>query len=546
MIENFLLKLDFLGPKPTLYIDKHERYRTASGGLMSIILGILTILCFIGFGMDLFQRKKPSTLLTKIYDSYPKVEYNRFKFLLAPAYNGPRKMNDIKRKLSFTYTYHQADSTLDVPCVNYTYYDMVPCTEINFFEKNPEFKLSTLVPKEDYYCVPENFDLPLEGKFGNSKFKMYHINVNFCNNKTMNNTCFSTDEIKNDLAEFYIHYIYLDNYIDHSDYVDPIKKLHSSDLLQGSAKAARTDQYWYRLVNVITDSGWFLEESGDLESFQLDSRNNFINAVSPRFIYLIQISLNTISDIYKRRYVKIQDIFANIGGIIKSMTILLLMFNHLFINKLYYQFIYFKFIDKENAYRGINNHNSSLNLKKEQINTYIGISELKSSTHIYNVKSNYINTNKTLNLQSFDLTKPKTNANLKFNKKISQKFKFCELVGLCKSQSFKEKHFLIKNVEKLQIKSLNVLNLIKNLQTLKIIRKMFFREKANLLNLFSFSHVLYKANNFDKKVEKINKPIFNNEELLKIKNQLKIQESNGEVINFNNLLLNHINLYLDE
>jgi hypothetical protein len=264
MIENFLLKLDFLGPKPTLFIDKHERYRTASGGLLSKILGILTILCFIGFGMDLFLRKKPSTLLTKIYDSYPKVEYNRFKFLLAPAYNGPRKMNDIKRKLSFTYTYHQADSTLDVPCVNYTYYDMVPCTEINFFEKNPEFKLSTLVPKEDYYCVPENFDLPLEGKFGNSKFKMYHINVNFCSNKTMNNTCFTTDEIKNDLAEFYIHYIYLDNYIDHSDYVDPIKKLHSSDLLQGSAKAARTDQYWYKLVNVITDSGWFLEESGDL------------------------------------------------------------------------------------------------------------------------------------------------------------------------------------------------------------------------------------------------------------------------------------------
>jgi hypothetical protein len=229
------------------------------------------------------------------------------------------------------------------------------------------------------------------------------------------------------------------------------------------------------------------------------------------------------------------------------MTILLLMFNHLLINKLYYQFIYFKFIEKENAYRGMNIQNGSFNLKKEEININEGISSFKSSTHINNVKSNFLNTNKTLNLQSFDLPKPKRiNSILTLNKKFSQKFKFCELVGLCKSQSFKEKNLLIKNVEKLQMKSLNVINLIKHLQGIKIIRKMFFREKAHLINLFTYSHVLSKTNNFDKKIEKIKKPFFNNEELLKIKNNLKSKESVREMMNTNNLLLSQLNFYLDE
>jgi hypothetical protein len=59
-----MYKVDFLGTKPQLYIENQSTYKTNIGAFFSIIIGILSVLAFIAFVLDLFERQKQMAVLS--------------------------------------------------------------------------------------------------------------------------------------------------------------------------------------------------------------------------------------------------------------------------------------------------------------------------------------------------------------------------------------------------------------------------------------------------------------------------------------------------
>ncbi len=60
-----LSKFDFIGGTPIFYVNGSTNHQTKVGGILTIIALFLSVLCFAGFGLDLFERKRAEILNSK-------------------------------------------------------------------------------------------------------------------------------------------------------------------------------------------------------------------------------------------------------------------------------------------------------------------------------------------------------------------------------------------------------------------------------------------------------------------------------------------------
>ncbi len=111
-----------------------------------------------------------------------------------------------------------------------------------------------------YFCPSEDLDWSLAGKFGSSKFKVFNIIIIFGDNSTASGTCLSKQEISSDLALFYTHYLYLDNYVNGIESNKPIKPLLKGDMMQISTEGSRYDNYYFKLIHFESDDGWIIKD----------------------------------------------------------------------------------------------------------------------------------------------------------------------------------------------------------------------------------------------------------------------------------------------
>src|SRR5690349_16677303 len=98
---SFLKYIDLIGPTPQLYVDNNKTNKTLLGGLFSIVLMIMSILCAIGFGLDLIERKLPDIATSKQINMSSKINGKDVHYLLAPQFIGGTEIPEIERKLTF-------------------------------------------------------------------------------------------------------------------------------------------------------------------------------------------------------------------------------------------------------------------------------------------------------------------------------------------------------------------------------------------------------------------------------------------------------------
>jgi hypothetical protein len=170
---SLLKSIDIIGPSPYIFINKTNRYKSTLGGFFTLILSILAILAFFAFGLDVFSKEKPEVLLTRQFDNYPVQNYNETMFLLSPVFRGSVPIQDLDRKLKLTFQYADTDGSRNGTKTFYTIKNMVRCNETNKFQENWNNVSSALVgDRSNYFCIPDEYDLPLENKFGTAKFKI--------------------------------------------------------------------------------------------------------------------------------------------------------------------------------------------------------------------------------------------------------------------------------------------------------------------------------------------------------------------------------------
>lgn len=319
---NIVKNCDLIGPELKILINGNQRFKSKIGGIFTLIWLILIILAFCAFGRDIIEKKNPLIQMNSKVNLDRIFNYDSNKFTIMFAITDNVKLlpiNNIQRKMKLYFNVRNTNATKSVNSSETTLldinYDLIPC--------NSSFVLpgaidNLIVDVSNYWCVPPNIKYQLINGLGEGTSQWFRIQMEICKNSTKNdNNCLPSDQIYNEFSTINVHYVISDIVIDGYDYLNPGKENFISGLIKGGSNTWSRNIYWFNGVQYTTDKSWILESNRNQNYF----KNNLIEAQlysqpNTQVFFSHLISIVQLADYYNRSYIKIQGVFAYIGGFI--------------------------------------------------------------------------------------------------------------------------------------------------------------------------------------------------------------------------------------
>jgi hypothetical protein len=347
----------------------------------------------------------------------------------------------------------------------------------------------------------------------------------------MNNSCYSIDKIKQELNIININLLTLNTYLELSDYNDPIKNYTDNFIIQGNTNTSRTDLFYYRMIQIFTDSGWFFEDFQKIETFQINHLNNFIQDYNNEFLFKIQLSQSHLTKIYFRRYRKLFTGFSYIGGIITFLLFFFNIFNNYFSHITLLNNLLYSIIENSQQLPKLINSNKSLSNSFRKYNT-IQIHKNKIEQREYKPR-HLVNINDESEIKDFKqnsiLRNNTTMKTLGRRRTIKSKI-FCSMCCINYNNSLKNSASSIKRIDHLLKKRFDVKNIFKLYDMIKITDTIIFENKGRLIKNYLAEFMVMKKI----KKEKIKKN--NSKELTEFISRMKQELANP----FLNLILKEV------
>lgn len=418
--QSFLEKLDFIGKTPNINIRETTSYRTTLGGLFSISIFILTLMATTYFSQEIWKKQKPNVNISKISTPSPKdLMYDEnWSFIFGVQYNNVIYIDDgiytIKGRL-FKF--------IDGKGLIMDEYKIEHCSNNSFHDSNRELFMQYNI--NNTWCISkENIpELKLSNVWGKPGFSFMDISLWPCKNSTESMICKPKEEIEKKLnvGVFSIYSIY--NIIISTDYKSPYKKLIYNDFIPFSYKTFTHSILYLYNSEILSDVGFLLEEIKEDNGFGIDRLkiNFYAQPEDDKRFMRFQFQLTNWKENFKRNYIKLQDIAANIGGIINVFYICALIINYCFREFLYRQYLADRFLGFDEKIEETFKFKSNVKLPeiKESNNVVRQISKISSFGNmkiseyedLKSFKSNEATRNKDI-IKSLFLTNKIINANI--------------------------------------------------------------------------------------------------------------------------------------
>lgn len=353
-------KIDFFGNKISLNLNKEEKIRTKIGGCLTILTSVLIITFTFVLGIDIIFREKPITntfsqiLKESTNFTLKNQTENYFGFSLQDFYgtnlnvDGYFEMDVFTSKVNFAANI--TESELERRIIKYE-----KCDESDFkIEKDRKTDADWDYLKGLFCLRYEN--LPIAGTWTEDALDYLTIQVRICkddapllpvwddpylgknNSAQYKNKCKPFDEIKRYIKEEEISFniYYFDKRIKIQDYSNPVKKSLKNNYFYFTP-------YSLTLINsnlhnnvIQNDDVFFTFEDKNITFYSIEQDSQIIKPLMEDETILLKWELNSTNyqNNYIRRYIKITEILAFIGGFAKFFSVIFY-----FINK---QFTYFK------------------------------------------------------------------------------------------------------------------------------------------------------------------------------------------------------------
>jgi hypothetical protein len=130
-----------------------------------------------------------------------------------------------------------------------------------------------------------------------------------------------------------MNYLIADRMVDTSNFKNPTTGIIQSDNLNSEANSWSRMKIYFKQININTDSGFFLENIENQSTIGIDSiktESFYSPNTDTIFSHIIQHS--EWLEVYQREYIKVQDVFAMMGGFI-NFSLLVLRFLISYISK---------------------------------------------------------------------------------------------------------------------------------------------------------------------------------------------------------------------
>ena len=504
--------IDLLGTKISLYNNKKTTIKTKIGGILSIVLIILIVLLIIGFGGDFFLRANPSFIPEIVSPSeYPQYRINNKNFSFAYRIEDKYALtfnNDSLLYVEFNQIIVQKNEDGDWVEIRDKILESRPC-QAEDFGNEQKFKDKHL----DTWTCPKLDNIDVGGFWDSGYVSYFMLKVKICTEgKTSfeGKKCGTNEEVEKLLStRLYISTISHSVLINPSNYSHPLDVDYIVRYQELDGLMAKTMRMYYKEVKVETDYGWLLKDYSSeselgLHYYEVDGAH-FSQTSGDKFpntLYWLFLYFNKNLDMYHRQYTKIQDLAAQVGGILKILYIAGQFLISIY-STISFEFdlinLFFSESDKDEISKNlskstnegnhaiiqnslsqmtIKNEEVTLNLRKQDNNTMQRHSTTENSGHINNVKLYEL---KLKNLtEKFEERKKKySEASSAFDSFNSY---FCQL-KLCACCNYKNKEKNIKFIEFASNKLkdyLEVQKIIFSQMNLEKINKIMFNEKQRM------------------------------------------------------------------
>ena len=272
----------------------------------------------------------------------------------------------------------------------------------------------------NYLCIKKGQNFEISGKFGDVLFetKIIEIYINKCNNSISDNSCKNEQEINEYLNDLYFTIIFLEKTIEHQNYKNPIGNGYKSEYFGIHPNILKKVIFSYQPGIYKSDNGFLF--SNIKEYLFYEYKEKYIDFVKEDkllnnnlSIFQIIISSMDYVKIYKRSYLKITDICANIGGWIDFLFILFKFITQYFSHKTLTVDISSHLISKKCKMninlKCVDNNNKKISkFQSEILNHNSSIFSIKKEINIKKINS--LNSNNHLNVQRINNNYKKNNA----------------------------------------------------------------------------------------------------------------------------------------
>lgn len=331
MVEiNSFLYFDFFAISPSFFYKSKPKIKTIVGSIISIIITLYTIFLFFFLGRDIFRKKTPSLDSYKDYPNTNAKVLNNSNFFLSLVLEGAdsNKVEIIESglfKTSLTYEVSELEDS-DAETNERREINFIDCGREHYKQFGEVSKTVSEKIKKYGYCINFN-NIVFEGSplYG-IRYKGLKLDITFNTSEYYWNEHIykSMFPIKGRL--YYPSFTY-----EGSNFNDPFKRV------LGVAEIALDQNfeqsYYFTFVNTISkrDDHFFLTKINETSilSFSQFTSARFSPTEENGFASMISLRINfePFNMIYSRRYIKIQEVlaqvisFSNIGLIIGQTII---------------------------------------------------------------------------------------------------------------------------------------------------------------------------------------------------------------------------------
>jgi hypothetical protein len=409
--------IDIYGDPIKLQFNNEFNLKSSLGGCLTIITIIAGFVFSWLIGKDIFYKVKPySYQQNTIYENSPSIYINRTSFPLFFEIQNNFESFNYERYLNFTMNYVSMERN------NLSLFEMKEVKNLKLIKADS--KNFSVILEEDFkkrklsnFLTIDSYDnFEIAGYFNQDLAKFLSIVVTECDIATFPDFCATHEEIDSFINKNIItfHMIYKDYQLSITDYDNPTKyfMVNPFNTVNNESKDIK---FFIEQDTLQTDSGFIFEELSDQNYLRMVESNYdtrvFNSNTKDRVIFSF-FSANRSNFIF-RKYIKIHEILASIGGLLQVILKVFQFLNSPFctINK-NSTLIDFLFSKEEDL---ILHSSESFKISKFKNSELIGDKKLNPSGEILKVKtfSNLNNNDKSSNTKDFINQKNFMNLNLR-------------------------------------------------------------------------------------------------------------------------------------
>ena len=325
----FWASLDMFSIKPTSRITfrNNDVYSTRTSQVLTILLFFSCFGIFLYFGLNMFLRKEPDTIISENYQYHPEyLNISKDNFFISFGFKNAANSFFIDETIFSASMVTIAKNKTDV--IKFITVPLKQCDTKDqpanenmdeYFKENPILGM---------YCISDYAPAEVQGSEDSVYYEFMQITITTCNNSTSNGTCKSMSEI-NDFFNNYRFYATMAPFtVDAFNYEEPLSQYGTFvtfPTMNVNIKTSSTITFQH--IDIYTDDGIIFQNTTILKGLnKKDERTFCLPRSEPDYIVKLVIGLDKIVKTYKRKYDKLQNVLANTGGAIKMLLIFFAVF----------------------------------------------------------------------------------------------------------------------------------------------------------------------------------------------------------------------------